>query len=69
MGTTVNRPQPDAKTDTSGNFGGTGAVDVSGQNIPSFVKQAAIKLTATYDGNAQYAPSQSSPVTFTVHFS
>lgn len=69
MGTTVNRPPRDATTDASGNYGGTGLVDVSGQKIPSSVKQATVTLTATYDGNAQYAGSQSSPVTFTVHFS
>jgi hypothetical protein len=68
MGTTVNRPQPDAKTDASGNYGGTGPVDIGGQNVPSAVKQATVKLTATYDGNAQYAACQSSPATFTVNF-
>jgi len=69
MGTTVNRPQRNSNTDASGNYGGTGLVDISGQKVPSSVKQATVQLTATYDGNAQYAPSQSSPVTFTVHFS
>jgi hypothetical protein len=69
MGTTVNRPQRNANTDASGNYGGTGIVDTSGEKVPSSVKQATVKLTATYDGNGQYAPSQSSPVTFTVHFS
>jgi hypothetical protein len=68
MGTTVNRPQRDAHTDASGNYGGTGPVDISGQNVPSTVKQATVKLTATFDGNGQYAGCQSPPATFTVNF-
>jgi hypothetical protein len=57
--------QNNTKTDASGNFGGT-------MNVPSTsapVKQATVQLTAVYDGNSQYAASQSSPVTLTVHFS
>jgi len=66
MGITRNG-QNNTKTDASGNFGGTKTVQFSG--VPSSVTQATVTLTAVYDGNAQYAASQSSPVTITVHFS
>lgn len=66
MGITRNG-QNNTKTDASGNFGGTKTVQFSG--VPSSVTQATVTLTTVYDGNAQYAASQSSPVTITVHFS
>lgn len=67
MGTTVDRPQNDQTTDAAGNFGGTATVPSSG--VPSTVTQATVQLWAVYDGNAQYASSQSPPATFTVYFS
>jgi hypothetical protein len=56
----------DTQTDASGNFGQTITVPSSG--IPSSITQATVKLTAVYNGNAQYAACQSSPVMLTVHF-
>lgn len=56
----------DTQTDASGNYGQTVSVPSSG--IPASIAQATVKLTAVYDGNSQYAASQSSPVTITVHF-
>ena len=55
--------QSDAKTDASGNFG-------EAMTVPSVgVTQATVTLTAVYSGNAQYAASQSAPVTITAHLS
>jgi hypothetical protein len=57
--------QSDAKTDASGNFGETMTVPSLGVSRT----QATVTLTAVYSGNAQYAASQSAPVTITAHFS
>jgi hypothetical protein len=57
--------QRDTQTDASGNYGQTMTVPSSG--IPS--SQLTLKITAVYDGNAQYAASQSSPVTITLRSS
>jgi len=60
---TAFKGQSDATTDASGNFGET-------MTVPSFpVTQATVTLTAIYSGNAQYAASQSAPVTITAHLS
>jgi hypothetical protein len=56
--------QKDITTDASGNFGETMTVPSS-----SSFSQATITLTAVYSGNAQYAASQSAPVTITAHLS
>jgi hypothetical protein len=57
----------DTMTNASGNFGANGNLHYSG--VSSKIKQVTIELAAAYDGNALYAASQSSPVTFTVHLS
>jgi hypothetical protein len=57
--------QYDATTGDSGNFGETMTVPSMGGSLP----QATVTLTAVYSGNAQYAASQSAPVTITAHFS
>lgn len=56
--------QSDAKTDASGNFVETMTVPSSG--VP--VTQATVTITAAYSGNAEYAASQSAPVTVTAYF-
>jgi hypothetical protein len=52
----------DTQTDASGNYGQTMSVPSSG--LPS--SQLTLQITAAYDGNAQYAASQSAPVTVTL---
>ena len=54
--------QSDATTGASGNFAET-------MTMPSMRVSATVTLTAVYSGNAQYAASQSAPITITAHSS
>jgi hypothetical protein len=58
--------QRNATTNASGDFSGSATLQLSG--LPSSVTQATVRLTAAYDGNAEYAASESPSVTLTIHF-
>jgi hypothetical protein len=58
--------QKNATTNASGNFSGTATVKISG--LPSSITQATVRLIAVYDGDTQYAASESPIITLTIHF-